>query len=45
MGIGFIVIARRKDAAGIQAALKKTGMPSYVIGSVIKRRDEKMELA
>ena len=45
MGVGFIVVVKAKDVKGVQAALKKTGMPSYVIGEVIRRRKEKLELA
>jgi phosphoribosylformylglycinamidine cyclo-ligase len=44
MGVGYIVIVKAKDVKNIQAALKKTGMPSYVIGEVIRRGKEKLEL-
>jgi phosphoribosylformylglycinamidine cyclo-ligase len=44
MGVGFIVVVKAKDVKNVQAALKKTGMPSYVIGEVIRRRREKLEL-
>jgi phosphoribosylformylglycinamidine cyclo-ligase len=44
MGVGFIVVVKQADVAGIQKALQKTGMPSYVIGRVVKRRKEKLEL-
>jgi phosphoribosylformylglycinamidine cyclo-ligase len=43
MGIGFIVVVKEKDAARVQAALKDTGMSSYLIGEVIRRRRDKME--
>ncbi len=44
MGIGFIVVVKAKDARGVQLALKKTGMDSYIIGRAIKRQKEKLEL-
>lgn len=44
MGVGFIVVVKPADAAKVQQALLKTGMPSYVIGSVTKRGKEKLEL-
>jgi phosphoribosylformylglycinamidine cyclo-ligase len=44
MGIGFIVIVKAADVKKVQAALKATDMPSYVIGEVIRRGREKMEL-
>ncbi|MBF0388285.1 MAG: phosphoribosylformylglycinamidine cyclo-ligase [Candidatus Omnitrophica bacterium] len=44
MGVGFIVVVSPKDAPGVQKALIKTGMPSYVIGRVIKRDKEKIKL-
>ena len=44
MGVGFIVVVKAKDAKGVQMALKKTGMSSYLIGEVVKRQQEKMEL-
>lgn len=44
MGIGFIVVVKKADVIKVQAALQKTGMPSYVIGEVIKRGKEKLEL-
>ncbi|MES2201207.1 MAG: phosphoribosylformylglycinamidine cyclo-ligase [candidate division FCPU426 bacterium] len=36
MGIGMVVIVREADQAGIQAALKRAKMPSYLIGRVTK---------
>ena len=44
MGIGFIVIVKAADVNKVQAALKATDMPSYVIGEVIRRGRDKMEL-
>lgn len=44
MGVGFIIVVHRKEVDGIQKMLKKTGMMSYVIGRVIKRQKEKLEL-
>jgi phosphoribosylformylglycinamidine cyclo-ligase len=44
MGIGFIIVVKPADVKKLQAALKKTGMPSYVIGKAIRRRSEKLEL-
>lgn len=44
MGVGFIVIVKSKDVNVVQTMLKKTGMPSYVIGEVIRRGKEKLEL-
>ncbi|MBF0619548.1 MAG: phosphoribosylformylglycinamidine cyclo-ligase [Candidatus Omnitrophica bacterium] len=44
MGVGFIVIVKKADASGVRKALLKTGMPSYVIGEVVKRGKEKLEL-
>lgn len=44
MGVGYIVIVKAKDVKKVQAALKRTGMPSYVIGEVIRRGKEKLEL-
>ncbi|MEI6437505.1 MAG: phosphoribosylformylglycinamidine cyclo-ligase [Candidatus Omnitrophota bacterium] len=44
MGVGFIVIVKPAEAAKVQAALRKTNMPSYIIGKVIKRGKEKLEL-
>jgi phosphoribosylformylglycinamidine cyclo-ligase len=44
MGVGFIVIVKKADVLKVQGALRKTGMPSYVIGEVIKRGKEKLEL-
>ncbi|MBF0121937.1 MAG: phosphoribosylformylglycinamidine cyclo-ligase [Candidatus Omnitrophica bacterium] len=44
MGVGFIVVVRKEDVAGVQKILAKTGMPSYVIGEVIRRKKEKLEL-
>lgn len=44
MGVGFVVIVNSRGAARIQKALLKTGMPSYVIGEVVRRGSEKMEL-
>jgi phosphoribosylformylglycinamidine cyclo-ligase len=44
MGIGFIVVVSKADMAGVQKALARTGMRSYVIGEVVKRRGEKMLL-
>ncbi|MFH0755000.1 MAG: phosphoribosylformylglycinamidine cyclo-ligase [Candidatus Omnitrophota bacterium] len=44
MGVGFIVIVKEKDVKAVQSALKKTGMPSYVIGEVKRRGKEKLEL-
>jgi len=44
MGIGFIVVVRPADVIGVQRTLAKTGMPSFVIGEVVKRSGEKMLL-
>ncbi len=44
MGIGFIVVVKAKDTEPVRSALRKTGMPSYVIGEVVRRREEKLEL-
>jgi phosphoribosylformylglycinamidine cyclo-ligase len=44
MGIGFIVVVRKADVTGVQKTLAKTGMKSYVIGEVVRRRGEKMLL-
>ncbi len=44
MGIGFIVVVRKSDVVGVQKTLARTGMPSYVIGEVIRRKKEKLEL-
>lgn len=44
MGIGFILIVKRCDVAPIYRALLKTGLPSYVIGMVVPREGEKLEL-
>lgn len=44
MGIGFMVIVKAKDINAVQSALKKTGMPSYLIGAVTGRGKEKLEL-
>ena len=44
MGVGFIVVVKKAEVMGVQKALLKTGMPSYVIGHVIKRGKEKLEL-
>ncbi|MBF0595463.1 MAG: phosphoribosylformylglycinamidine cyclo-ligase [Candidatus Omnitrophica bacterium] len=44
MGVGFIVVVKPADAAKVRQALLKTGIRSYVIGKVIKRDKEKLEL-
>jgi phosphoribosylformylglycinamidine cyclo-ligase len=44
MGIGFIVVVNSADVGKIQKALLKTGMPSYVIGMVVPRTKERLEL-
>lgn len=44
MGVGFIIVAKKTDIGRIQQALKKTGMPSYQIGTVVRRTKEKLEL-
>jgi len=44
MGVGFIVIVKPVDAGRVRKALLKTGMPSYVIGEVVRRGKEKLEL-
>ncbi len=44
MGIGFMVVVKKADVSKVQAALRKTGMPSYLIGEVVKRNKEKLEL-
>lgn len=44
MGVGFIVIVKKADVLKVQGSLRKTGMPSYVIGEVVKRGKEKLEL-
>ncbi|NLE65208.1 MAG: phosphoribosylformylglycinamidine cyclo-ligase [Elusimicrobia bacterium] len=43
MGIGFILVVKKTDVKGVQALLKRTGTPSYVIGEVVRRTKEKME--
>lgn len=44
MGVGFIVVVQKKDVDQVQRTLLKTGIPSYVIGEVIRLKKEKMEL-
>ncbi len=44
MGVGFIVVVKPIEVIKVQQALRKTGIPSYVIGKVIKRGKEKLEL-
>jgi phosphoribosylformylglycinamidine cyclo-ligase len=44
MGIGFIVVVRKADVAGVQKTLARTGMKSYVIGDVVRRGSAKLEL-
>lgn len=44
MGIGFIVVVRPADVLRVRALLEKTGMPSFVIGEVVRRTKEKLEL-
>ncbi|MBF0486472.1 MAG: phosphoribosylformylglycinamidine cyclo-ligase [Candidatus Omnitrophica bacterium] len=44
MGIGFIVIVAPADVPKVRQAILKTGIRSYVIGKVIKRGREKLEL-
>lgn len=44
MGVGFIVVVRPDDVEKVRHALLKTGMPSYIIGSVVRRQEEKLEL-
>lgn len=43
MGVGFIVVVRKADVPLVRKELLKTGMPSYEIGRVVKRRRDKME--
>ena len=44
MGIGFIVVVGKADVAGVQRALARTRMPSFVIGDVVRRSGDKMQL-
>ncbi len=47
MGIGYILVVKQKDVKAAQAALLRTGTPSYVIGEVVRRAPgarEKLEL-
>ena len=44
MGIGFIVVVPKAEVLKVRNAALKTGMPSYVIGEVVKRGTEKLEL-
>jgi phosphoribosylformylglycinamidine cyclo-ligase len=44
MGIGYIIVVNKKDVDGVRQTLLKTGMPSFIVGEVVKRGTEKMEL-
>jgi phosphoribosylformylglycinamidine cyclo-ligase len=44
MGIGFIIVVKKADVAGVQRMLVRTRLPSFVIGEVTKRAKEKMVL-
>jgi phosphoribosylformylglycinamidine cyclo-ligase len=44
MGVGFILIVKKADVARVRNAVLKTGMPSYVIGEVVKRGQDKLEM-
>ncbi len=44
MGVGFIVVVKKAQVEKTRHLLLKTGMSSYVIGEVIKRGKEKLEL-
>ncbi|NTV29673.1 MAG: hypothetical protein HGA80_06305 [Candidatus Omnitrophica bacterium] len=44
MGVGFIVVVKPADVAKVRQAILKTGLPSYLIGEVVKRSGEKLEL-
>ncbi len=44
MGVGFIVVVKKAQVEKTRHLLLKTGMSSYVIGEVITRGQEKLEL-
>ena len=44
MGVGYIVVVKKTQVEKTRHLLLKTGMSSYVIGEVIKRGKEKLEL-
>ncbi len=44
MGVGFIIVVNPADVAKVRQAILKTGLPSYVIGEVVRRGREKLEL-
>ncbi len=44
MGIGFIVVVNGRESAAVQKAILKTGLPSYLMGEVVKRTGDKLEL-
>ena len=44
MGVGFIVVVKKADVAAVQKELAKTGTSSYVVGDVIRRNKERLEL-
>lgn len=44
MGVGYIVIVKKADVGRVRNAILKTGLPSFVIGEVVARKQDKFEL-